>query len=79
MHLNSWYNSNMDAHWRRDTSLRRTLKLVMQNMIETKINNPNMYLLIHDLIASFNACQLTKIALEQSMHLAKVGNNNLSI
>ncbi len=55
------------------------LKLVMWNMIETKINNPNMYLLIHDLIASFSAYQLTKIALEQSMHLAKVGNNNLSI
>jgi hypothetical protein len=51
----------------------------MWNMIETKINNPNMYLLIHDLIASFSAYQLTKIALEQSMHLAKVGNNNLSI
>ncbi len=51
----------------------------MQNRIETKINNPNIYLLIHDLIASFNPNQLTKIALEQSMHLVKVGNNNLNI
>jgi hypothetical protein len=48
-------------------------------MIETKINDPNMYLLIHDLIASFNVDQLTKIALEQNMHLVKIGNNNLSI
>jgi hypothetical protein len=48
-------------------------------MIETKINDLNMYLLIRDLIASFNAYQLTKIALEQSMHLVEVGNNNLSI
>jgi hypothetical protein len=44
----------------------------MQNMIETKINNPNMYLLIHDLIASFNPDQLTRIALEQSMHLVRL-------
>jgi hypothetical protein len=48
-------------------------------MIETKINDPNMYLLIHYLIASFNVDQLIKIALEQNMHLVKVGNNNLSI
>jgi hypothetical protein len=72
MQLDSWYNSSMDVHWRRDTSLRRTVKLVMQNMIETKINNPNMYLLIHDLIASFNPDQLTRIALEQSMHLVRL-------
>ncbi len=79
MQLDSWYNSNMDAHWKRDTSLRRNVKLIMRNMIETKINDSNMYLLIHDLIASFNVDQLTKIALEQNMHLIKVGNNNLSI
>jgi hypothetical protein len=48
-------------------------------MTKTKINDPNVYLLIHDFLASFNAYQLTKIALKQSMSLVKVGNNNLSI